>query len=99
MSKREASESPVFQGTNERLAYLFDFTNWGSPASPSVTLTDQSTGTDVSESKLDGSASVDGYEVTTPIVHGLTAGVQYKLECAVVIEGNTMSLFATVIGE
>jgi len=99
MSVREAIESPLTQGSDERIAYVFDFAAIGTPASPEVTVYDVSGGVDVSDDTLDGSASVTDDEVTTPIVYGLTAGKTYRLTCAAVIEGNTISSYALITAE
>ena len=103
-SLREVRESPLRQGTDERIAYVFDYTDIGTPSTDvsstdSFVLLDVNANSDVSATKLSGSGSVSGYEVTSPLVISLTAGTQYKLTSKVVISGNTVSSFALITGE
>jgi len=98
-TKREVNESPLTQGTDESIAYTIDFTRWGTPSSPTVTLYDETAAEDVSSTNLTGSASVDSNEVTTPAVHSLTRGHNYRLSCVVTIDGNTMSAFLRIKAE
>ncbi len=98
-SKREVNESPLTQGEDERMIYRIDFTRWGVPGSPQVTLYDETTAMDVSSAKLEGSAGVAGNEVITPMVHSLLSGHVYRLVCQVLIDGNTMSAFCKLRAE
>ena len=98
-TKREVNESPLTQGTDESISYVIDFTRWGTPSSPTVTLYDETGAEDVSSTKLTGSASVSENEVTTPAVHSLERGHMYRLSCAVTIDGNTMSAFCRLKAE
>ena len=74
MSKREVKESPLNQATDERIAYVFDFSNIGTPTLPAVDVWELGINENVSDETLEGDPSVEGDEVTTPIVHSLTAG-------------------------
>ncbi len=98
-TKREVNESPLTQGEDESIAYTIDFTRWGTPSAPVVTLYDETSAEDVTGSKLTGSASVTDNVVTTPEVYGLTRGRTYRLSCAVTIDGNTMSAFCRIKAE
>ena len=96
MTKRQVIESPVYQGADESIAYAFDFSALGTPTSPAVKLETKPDKTDVSSTKLSGSASVTGSTVTTPKVTGLTAGSSYVLTATVTISGNTMSAYTEI---
>lgn len=99
MSVRKVVESPIAQGADERIAYSFDFTNWGTPTTPTVTIIDIDTGSSVSSTCLTGTASIAGNTVITPIVHTLEAEHRYKLTCKVVIGANTQSAYVEIVGE
>jgi hypothetical protein len=78
----------IFIGKNESVPLTVDFANWlsGPLTSPTVSLFDVTTGqpgTDVSGTKLSGSASVSGTVVTTPLITGLTDGATYLLRVKV----------------
>lgn len=79
---RYVDQSPFYMGRNEKKAFTLDTTPWGgSPATPVCTLFDiTDVETDVSGTKLSGSASVAGAIITTPLVQLLTVGSQYLLE-------------------
>lgn len=96
---RVVSETPAWQGNDESIAYVFDWSNVGTPTSPECTLTDILGQTDLSSTNLSGSASVSGDNVTSPLVTALSAGVQYRLTCTVTISGNTFSSYQVIICE
>ena len=107
-SLREVKESPLKQGTDERIAYVFDFTDLCSASTDPSTdvsstdsfqLYDMSAAADVSSTKLTGAGSVSTYFVTSPLVISLEAGVDYRLTAKVVISSNTLSAFAIIRGE
>lgn len=98
-SLRMVRESPVEQGTDEQIAYGFDFAAIGTPTSPTVTLYDMTGAASVTSTKLSGSASIASTTVTTPAVISLTAGSQYKLQCLVTISGNLYSSFVIINAE
>ena len=105
-SLREVKESPLRQGTDEKIAYIFDFTELDglpttdvSTTTDSFELYDMSNSADVTSTLLSGSGSVSTYYVTSPLVTGLTAGVDYKLTSRVVIDSNTLSAYALIKGE
>lgn len=100
-STREAVESPVEQGADEKIAYTFDFAGLGTsaPTSPTCQLWDVTDGTawvDVTSTSLSGSATASGAIVTSGLVQALTAGHVYRLEAkasgagGAVFEGYTM---------
>lgn len=100
-SLRMVRESPVEQGTDEEIAYRFDFAavgTTGTPTSPTVTLWDMTAGANA-PTKLSGSASIATTFVTTPAVISLTAGSQYKLQCLVTVDGNKVSSFVIINAE
>lgn len=78
-NQRKIKESPWYQGEDEQIAYTIDTSPWGgSPSSLTVVLKDGDT--DVSGTKLSGSASAASDTITTPVVQSLTAGKKYRLE-------------------
>jgi len=89
MTIREVKESPDDQGKNEAIARRFDFTNWGTPSAPTVTLLDDF-GNDITSTNISGAASVATNYVTTGLVSGLKAGFRYWLFCRATVGGNTM---------
>jgi hypothetical protein len=99
MTVREANQSPVVQGTDETIAYIFDFSNWGTPSSGSSTLLNTRTNTDVSSSCLTGTVSITDNQVTTKSVHALTKNNRYKLLCTVTIGANTESAYCFIDAE
>ena len=103
-SLREVKESPLKQGSDERIAYIFDYTDMGTPSTDvsstdSFQLYDMTNGADVTATKLTGSGSVVDYNVTSPLVISLVAGDDYKLTSKVVISSNTVSAYALIKGE
>lgn len=85
---REVKESPVEQGSGEQIVYTFDFSLIGVPTSPTVVLRDSSLS--IVNGKLTGSPSVVGSTVLTPMLGSLVAGKKFRLDCQVVISGNTL---------
>ena len=99
-SFRETKASPVVQGVDERVSYPLTTTPWGSsPSSVSCALKTLPGLVDVSAAKLSGSASATGDVITSPIVFGLTAGQQYRLEWKFTISGNVLESYMIINGE
>jgi len=96
---RRITESPLYQGEDERIAYTLTTTPWASdPTSPVVTVKD-SGGTDVTADVTSGSASVTGDVITTPIICDLTAAAQYRLEIKFTSADNVLEAWADLRGE
>ena len=96
---REGAGSPFRMGTDEEIAWLFDFEPWGgSPTSPGAKIYD-SQNTDQTSTNLSGSSSVSGDIVTTPQVLDLIAGERYRLIILVTIDGNKESAYIYIDGE
>jgi len=80
------------QGSNEQIAYNITTTPWGSsPSSVSCYLydvTDQSTDTNVTSTKLSGSASTSTDVITTPKVVSLVLGHMYRMDVRFTADGN-----------
>lgn len=95
-TKREVTESPVYQGANESIAYEVDFGNWGTPTSPAVALYAKTDLTTSLTAKMTGSATVTGDVVTTPAIHSLTAGAAYLMRVTATVLGNTMSCWCEI---
>ncbi len=93
-------EGTLLQGSKEQIAYQLTTTAWGSsPASPTNTLydiTDPASWTDVSATKLTGSASVAGDIFTSKVVTGLVAGRRYRLEFLFTVSGNVFEAYALI---
>ncbi len=98
MSTRKVDESPVYQGEDEEIAYTFDFTEWGTPTSPTVVLKGPE-GTDISSTHLTGSNTISGDVVTTKKVIDVVRDRKYRLECRVTISGNLMEAYCEILGE
>ena len=105
MSRRRVAGT-VPQGTDEEVAYKFDFRNfvedYGAPTSEGAcTLYDITDGTeDVSATKLTGAASLSGNVVTSKIVTGLLDGHRYRLTQAAGFTGGlTFSGYVVIDGE
>lgn len=109
---REIKEGPQPQGADEIIAWRVDTANWSatpsSPATPSsatgyiYTVTDVAgveTYTDVTSTKMSGSASISGQYITLPSITSLVAGTKYRWECKFVLEGNTFETFGILYGE
>lgn len=96
---RRIKESPIWQGVDETIAYTLTTTPWASsPTSPTVVIKN-SAGTDVSLTTLTGSATVSGDVITTPYIHGLTAGEQYRLEIKWTVGSNVYEAWADLYGQ
>ncbi len=86
-NQREALESPVEQGIDEKRPYTFDFTGLGTtaPANPVCQVWDITDGTgwqDVTSTALPtNTPSASGAIVTTSLLQALTSGRVYRLEC------------------
>lgn len=99
MREREFVESPAAQGADESIVYALDTSRWGNdPTSPVVKVYDEA-GTDVSASKLTGSASISDNTIILPALHSLAAGTEYRVEVKFVIGGNTVECYGFIRGE
>lgn len=96
---RRITESPLYQGEDERIAYTLTATPWGSsPSSPAVVVKDAA-GDDVTSDVTSGSASVSDDVITTPVILDLTAEAQYRLEIKFTVSGNVLEAWADLRGE
>jgi len=96
---RAVKESPLYQGENEKIAYVLDTGPWGgTPTSPVVKIYD-SGGTDVSGTSLSGSPSVSDDDITTPLVQALSPSESYHLAVRWTYSGNTMEAYCIIYGE
>lgn len=98
-SPREALQSPVDQGADERRRYTFDFSGYGVPSSPFLTAWDVTTSPhqDVTSTALpSGTASIVGTIVVTPPIQALVAGRTYRLECRCDIGSERVELFTLI---
>ena len=99
MTIREIKNSPLPQGEDESVAYTLDTDDWGGYSSGAAVVIKDSSGTDVSATKLSGSPSESGGVITTPLVTGLTKGESYRLEIKWVYSGNTFETFVVLRAE
>jgi hypothetical protein len=99
MSKiRTVIESPRYQGVDETITYLFDWSDVGTPTTHAVILKNRE-GTDVSATCLVGVSSIVSDYVVTPVVGSLIAGEEYRMECKATIAGNVLERVCIIIGE
>jgi hypothetical protein len=98
---REVEQSPVKQGVDEKISYVFDWEILGTPTTPVVKLYDITDGgyTDVTSTNLLGSPSIVEHLVLTPKVKALKDKKHYSLECMADINGNTLESFCHIICE
>lgn len=100
---RVVIQSPLYQGINEQVAYELTATPWGSDPSGVTTklysIGEASNLTDVSDTCMSGSPSVDGDIITTPLVLSLTNGTEYQLKIKFIVSGNTLEAILGIIGQ
>jgi hypothetical protein len=103
MTLRQFTNSPLWQGEDEEIAYYIDTTKWGgSPSSPTAAIYEVTTGSkvDVTATLMPGSCTVATDQITLPTLSGLTAGSQYRLEVSWVAGGgSTVEAFGLIYGE
>jgi hypothetical protein len=99
---RELAQSPIRMGKDESIAWLVDFTAWGTPddATAALKLMNQDVpGIDVTATYMSGVTSVSGDVVTLPIIAGLEPGAVYRLEIKATIAGNVEECWALIYAE
>jgi len=99
MTVRHVKENPHKQGEDERVAYVLDTTNWGGYSSDATCVLKDSTGVNISETNLSGTIDTTGVLITSPLVIGLTAGEDYRLEFKWVYSGNTLEAWLDIEAE
>lgn len=100
---RRFKESPWPQGEDENIAYSFSTAPWGGsltklPTNPSAVIKDED-GEDVSDECLEGSCLVDGIDIITPFVYGLTKDQEYRLEVLFDVGDNTYEVYGIIKAE
>lgn len=95
---RRFRESPIEQGKDERVAYEISTTPWGGTPSSVVVVIYDDAGTDVSATKLSGSATTDGDDIITPFVISPVDGTEYRLEVKFTSGGNVFEAFGFIRG-
>ena len=96
---RAVKESPLYQGENERIAYVLDTGPWGgTPTNEDVKIYDSS-GTNQSSTCLSSTPSVSGDDLTTPLVQALSPGESYHLSIQWTLSGNTLEAYCIIYGE
>ena len=98
---RRVVESPKVMGEDESISFIFKWGDIGTPGAPACAVKGwvNNAWVDYSSTCLSGSASVVGTTVVTPLVTGLTAGVQYRLECKATISGNIFERYLEINAE
>ena len=111
-TSREIREGLQLQGSDERVAYRLDTSNWSldptTPGTPSVTsaliftVTDLAgviTYTDVTITNMTGATVVANQYITLPAVIVLVAGTKYRVEVKFTLEANIFEAYAYIQGE
>lgn len=97
-------EGAVQQRPGERIRYTVDTGPYGgTPTAVSVTIYDvtastESSGSNVSDSTLSGSASIAADVITTPIVEDIEGGKRYRMAVQFTAGGNTYAPFVYIHG-
>lgn len=104
MSRRRIKISIQEQGQDEQISWSIDTTNWTtSPSNVTCTLydiTDPLSWTDVTSTKMSGSASVASAVISSPEVTGLLDNRKYRLEFRFDDgAGNTLEPYMIIRGE
>jgi hypothetical protein len=86
----------VQQAASEQIVYQVDFSNWGTPTSPTCSLVDLNN-TDLSATCLQGVPVLNGSVVTTPLVKSIDLK-EYWLHTTVTITGNIMTASLLIKG-
>lgn len=93
---------PDYRRPDDRVAYDLDIpASYPAPSSPLCKLYDitvKGTETDVTATKLSGSAAITGQVMTSPLVIALVAGRTYRLEFQFVSGGNTFEPYGIIHG-
>jgi len=97
MTRRRAARK--WQGEDEQIAYFVDTTAWGGYDSDAIVTLIDANGGDISDTHLEGSPSVVGNVITTPLVKNLSAGVKYTLRVQWKHNGNVLEVYCHIIGE
>jgi hypothetical protein len=91
--------SPEQQRPDERVAYEVTIDgSYASPSAPVSKLYDTADETDVSSTKLLGSAAIASQVFTSPLVISLLAGHTYRLEFQFASGGNTFEPYLIIVG-
>lgn len=93
--KRKFKQSPMPQGVEEQVAYDLTTTPWGgTPTNPTVVV--KQNGRDVTAEVTDGSTSILGDVITTPLIKNLSADKTYRLEIKFAISGNLFEAWGEI---
>ena len=100
---REISESPLYQGSDEQIAYQLTTTPWGSNPTNvicKIYYVKDGAFTDYSTSCFGATtATISGDIITTPSVKSLTSGDKYRFEIKFTAGGNIYEPWATIYGQ
>jgi hypothetical protein len=96
----EIIEGLQYQGTTERIQYLYDCSEWGSnPTGIAITITRMSDGVDVTALMATGAPSVlDATHILTPVVHSLELDVEYRMNIHYTANGQELEDHAFILG-
>jgi hypothetical protein len=98
-STRMVTESPVYQGSDEQIAYVFEMGTIGTPTGPYASLLDIQTGGTMGTANFAGSATINGTQITTSIVKNIAPFQHWRLTAGGTILGNKISVYVEIIGE
>lgn len=99
LTNREIFESPIDQGKDEKVAYWFLTTPWGTAPSNAVAKIYDQAKSDVSATCLSGAVVIAGDKITCPLVISLTPGIIYRLEVKFEVNGNTFEPYCYIKAE
>lgn len=98
IEERRFKESPMEQGSDEKIARRLDTQPWGGNPEAPVTAVLKLNGVDVSADHLDGSAVIeDTHYIVTSHAYDLVKGTKYRLEVSWIYAGNTVEAFGDLV--
>ena len=103
-TNRQVKERGIRQGEDEALTYTVDFSQWGTgfttPSAKIYSLNESTKAlTEVTDTNMSGSATVDADVVTLPNIFGLTDGVRYRVEVQAVLASDTYEAYFWIEAE
>jgi len=98
---RMVKEGKQVQGIYERIRYIINTSEWSTstPTSATLRLIDMDDLSDVTATKSTGSCSISTTYITTPLIHSLVAGHNYRAYILFVVDTNTLETFIWIEGE
>jgi hypothetical protein len=98
--RRSFTDSPIPQGTNERIRYQIDTTRYGgAPENVVLTVVDTVTNQVVTNTVASGSPDVVGNVITLPPIHSLVPGHEYRFAVRFDAGGHTWEPYGLIRAE